>query len=514
MNKEQEKKDGENKQMENKKKKNRETNGIFSFKSNTFRNGGYSAISIAVMVAIVIIVNLIVSKVPIKYTQYDMSNNKMYTMSDTAKKIVKGLKKDVTIYYLVSDSKKESDVSITGVTKLLEQYESASSHVDMQIKNPELYPDFGQKYDASTDTILIVECDKRYKTINYSDIYTLTNEEEVYTYGASADYQFNGDGMIANAINYVTNAKLPSMYCLTGEGEQELDEELKSNLVAANMVVEDLNLVNEASIPENCDCLLINAPEYDINANATKAILEYLKNGGKTFIAVNNMSNKDMPNLASVLKEYGVEVQDGMVIERDAGYINSNLPNYCAPEFCDTEITEKFVAQNVRGLFDNVQSIKEIEGKRDTISVEPIMKTSSQAVLSNTSNDSEKTVSGPFNLAVMITDTNENMEETDSEDADSSGATNAQLVVFGTDAITDPSLYQNRITTINAYLFLETIGCMCDYEDGVEIASKSMSDVSILITDKNIEFWLFVYMSIPVILIAGGMTVVIRRRRR
>ncbi len=523
-NKELENKDTEKKQIKKKKEKN--IDSIFSFKSNAFRNGGFSAIAIVIMIAIVIILNLVVSKLPSKYIEYDMSSNKVYSMSDASKKFVKKLDKDVTIYYLVSESSKKNDTMISKVTKLVEQYEESSQHIDMQIKDPELYPTFGQKYDATSSTILIVECGDRYKIVNSTELYSVTNEEDVSYYGATAEYDFNGDSVIANAISYVTTDDLPKIYCLTSDGEIELDDTIKKLITDANFEVEDLDLLTSGSVPEDCDCLIINSPERDFSESATKAILEFLKNGGKTMISADYLGT-DMPNFTSILKEYGVEIQKGMVFEGDANYMVNNSPIYCVPEFYSTEITSDLASGKSRAFFPSSQSIKELDDKRATLNVEPLLKSSSQAFLKKNPENAksyekeEGDASGPFDFAVAITDTKENAQASDDEttetsndeNADTSGATNAQLVVFGSSAVTDVNIYSS-VTTVNSELFLASIGWMCGHQDSLTIASKNIQDVTIMVSDENVNFWMSVYLTIPVIFIVTGIVIVVRRRRR
>ena len=50
---------------------------------------------------IVLVVNMIVGSLPSKYTEVDVSEQKLYSIGDDTKKFLKDLDKDVTIYQVV-----------------------------------------------------------------------------------------------------------------------------------------------------------------------------------------------------------------------------------------------------------------------------------------------------------------------------------------------------------------------------------------------------------------------------
>lgn len=73
-------------------------------KKETFRNrialqgGAYSLVITAIVLAILIAVNILVSAIPKTRTQYDISSTKLYFVTSNTKVVVNALDKDVTIY--------------------------------------------------------------------------------------------------------------------------------------------------------------------------------------------------------------------------------------------------------------------------------------------------------------------------------------------------------------------------------------------------------------------------------
>ena len=170
---------------------------------------------------------------------------------------------------------------------------------------------------------------------------------------------------------------------------------------------------------------------------------------------------------------------------------------------------------------DTIYLYEQLEDKSDTINVAALLTTSNQAYLkeqpenATTYEKEDKDKDGTFNLGVVITDSEESEEA--SEESASTEETEenikTKLVVYGTSNLVDESIY-SQVTPYNVSLFIKTIGWMCDSEDSITIASKSISEESLTITDSQVNTWMMVYLIlIPVFVVGAGITVVVRRRR-
>lgn len=495
------------------------SDSIFSFSGRRFRNGSFSAAMILIAIAIVIVVNLIVSKLPAKYTEIDVSSNQIYSMSDESKKLLKNLKEEVTIYYLVSSTEKDG---FPQVTNMLEKYKEASDKVKVVQKDPELYPSFGDKYEAGTETILVVESEKRFKIVDYSELYTVSNYEDAYYYGATPEYEFTGENAIANAVHYAVTDNLPKVYTLEGNGETALADSITELIESANITVESLNLLTSGEVPEDADCLVINAPTNDFSKDTADAIIKYLQNGGNGIILSQYIEgDKEMPNFNSVLEAYGVAIEKGIIYEGNSNYTSGNSPTYTVPEIKSLDLSKDLVSANAKVFMPAVQSIVELEDKSNTISVAALLTSSDDAYVkaepeNATTYEKEKNdKEGPFNMGVVITDSEKSEEESEESETTEETEENikTKLVVYGTSNLVDESIY-TQVTPYNVSLFIKTIGWMCDTEDSITIASKSISEESLTITDSQVNTWMTVYViMIPVLVIGAGIIVVVRRKK-
>ena len=129
-----------------------------SFKTRSFRVGGYSVFATLILVGIVVLVNVAVNALPKRYTEIDTSGLKLFTLSDESKDLVRKLDEDITIYWLTT---KPDD----SIGNLLDRYEGLGSHIKVVQIDPEENPTFINKYDLTyyTDNSLIVDGGERFR---------------------------------------------------------------------------------------------------------------------------------------------------------------------------------------------------------------------------------------------------------------------------------------------------------------------------------------------------------------
>ena len=278
-----------------------------SFRTRTFRAGGYSLAAAAVVIAIAVAVNLVVGALPADWTKTDLTSTGLYSLSSQTQQMVSALEDEVTVYWIV-----QSDTEDNTIGELLERYQDLSKNLKVERKDPVVYPNFAQQYTTSTlyNNSLIVTCGDRSRYISYYDIY-VTDYSSYYTTG-TASTQFDGESQLTSAIDYVTNEDLPVVYTLTGHGESQLPSTLSDGAAEENVLLSELSLLTQESVPEDADALIIYAPQSDISADEKDMLLTYLQGGGKLLL-VTDYTETAMPNLAEVMAYYGTSLADGIV---------------------------------------------------------------------------------------------------------------------------------------------------------------------------------------------------------
>ena len=464
------------------------------------KNGSYTMVMFVIFIAVVIVINMIVSTIPSKYSEIDISSQKLYSIGDETKKMLKDLEKDVTIYQIAQSGSEDENIS-----NLLKKYEDESKHIKVEQKDPVVNPKFVSQYtsdDLSANSLIVV-CGDRNKVIDYNNIYETSIDYQTYS---SQTTGFDGEGQITSAIGYVTSENLPVLYTVEGHGEKDMDSSIKEDIEKANMDIKSLNLLTEGNVPDDADCLFIDSPSTDFSSDEKDAIIEYLENGGKAMI-FSDYTTEDMPNFDAILENYGVQRTEGVVFEGDKQHYAMQMPYYLVPTINSTDASSETASAGYYVLAPYAQGIKQLDDVRDTVKIESILTTSDQAysktdLNSNTIEKEDGDVEGPFDLGVSITESLDDDKET-------------QIVYYSTSNLMDSQTNQ-MVSGGNEKLIMESLKWMTDTEESasVSIPSKSLEVSYLTITDYDAAFWKICTIAlIPGIFLVIGFVVWIKRRK-
>ena len=464
------------------------------------KNGSYTIVMSVIFIAVVIVINMIVSTIPSKYSEIDISSQKLYSIGDETKKMLKDLEKDVTIYQIAQSGSEDENIS-----NLLKKYEDESKHIKVEQKDPVVNPKFVSQYtsdDLSANSLIVV-CGDRNKVIDYNNIYETSIDYQTYS---SQTTGFDGEGQITSAIGYVTSENLPALYTVEGHGEKDMDSSIKEDIEKANMDIKSLNLLTEGTVPDDADCLFIDSPSTDFSSDEKDAIIEYLENGGKAII-FSDYTTEDMPNFDAILENYGVQRTEGVVFEGDNQHYAMQMPYYLVPTINSTDASSETASAGYYVLAPYAQGIKQLDDVRDTVKIESILTTSDQAysktdLNSNTIEKEDGDVEGPFDLGVSITESLDDDKET-------------QIVYYSTSNLMDSQTNQ-MVSGGNEKLIMESLKWMTDTEESasVSIPSKSLEVSYLTITDYDAAFWKICTIAlIPGIFLVIGFVVWIKRRK-
>lgn len=464
------------------------------------RNGSYSTLLIVIFVAIVVVINMIVGKLPSKYTQIDISDQQLYSIGDETKKVLNNLDKDVTIYQIAQSGSEDETIS-----NLLQKYADESKHVKVELKDPVVSPKFVSEYtsDQVSSNSLIVVCGDRNKVVNYNDMYESTMDYNTYSYQTTG---FDGEGQITSAIAYVTTENLPVLYTLEGHGEKELDSTIKEDIEKANMEIKTLNLISEGSVPDDAACLLIDSPSSDISEDEKTALLDYLENGGKAMVFF-DYTESTLTNFAAVLENYGVKAADGIVFEGDNQHYGMQMPYYLLPTVNSTDASSETASSGYYIIMPYAQGIQKLDDVRDTVTVEDILTTSDSAysktnLQSETLEKEDGDVEGPFALGVSIKE-------------DVGDGKKTQIIYYSSSYIMDSQMNQ-LVSGGNEKLVTESLNSMVSTEETttVSIPSKSLEVSYLTISDYDASFWKICTIGlIPGIFLVAGFVIWFKRRK-
>lgn len=468
-----------------------------SFTSRKFIGGAYATVISAVVIIVVILVNIFATELNLKV---DVSKEGMYTITDVTKNYVKGIKDDITIYYMAQTGNEDSTF-----TEVAEKYPNLSSHIKLEYKDPVLYPNFSTQYvkDTITDNSVIVvnNTNGRAKYVDNSDMLVTQIDYNTYTSNVTG---VDIEGQITSALQYVTTENLPVMYMVNGHGETEIGTTLASSIAKANVTTNTISTLTTDSIPEDCSILLINGPTTDFSEDEVAMIKEYLTNGGNAIILADYRA-QGLTNFNGLLNYYGVELVNGVVIEGDRNYYTGQYPNTLVPSLAYQDITSDLRTNKTAVIVPTASGIKALDSVRSTVTVTPLLTTSDSAyskvdINSSTIEKESADIEGPFNLGVAITENYNDVE--------------TKLVVYGSAYIIDES-FMSYPSIGNMDLFLNSINYMSTDQETLAVRTRSIEQAYLTLNAAQVNLLAPVFVAvIPVIILAIGGFVCVRRRKK
>ena len=461
----------------------------------SLRSGAYASVLAVVVLVLVILLNLVVGAVPTKFTQFDISTGKMFTLSDTTKTMLQELNTDVTAYYLAETGNEDSNI-----TRILDRYAGESSHFTWQQRDPALYPTFAQQYDAqnASSSSVILVCGDNHTVVDYNDMYT-ADYSSYYTTG-SYTMSFSAENALSSGIAKVTRENSYVLYQLTGHGESSLESDFTETLDNSGVTVQDLNLLTTDTVPEDAAALLINDPQADLSTLDAAAIKTYLENGGHLFVTTD--LTVSTPNLDALLAEYGMTRQEGLVIENDSNYYAYRYPQtYLLPKLAGNDITAG-VSQSMMIYTPIAQGITTNDDSEfaftDLLTTGDNAYSMENYATAETAQKADTDPEGSFDVALA---------------ADNS-ATGARVVWVNCPNLLESNINQ-AVSGGNAQFLGSVVNWMNGEQTTAVINAKSMSAASLSVpTSAAIPLGVLFTLVLPIVcIIAGAVVCVVRRRR-
>lgn len=457
------------------------------------KGGSYSLIITAIVLAILIVANIFVAALPSNLTKFDISSSKLYSITSNTKVVVNALEQDITIYWIVQADQEDSILE-----NLLAKYDSLSGHITVVKKNPDVFPTFAEQYTSEDvpNNSLIVESGDRYRFVSYADIYETQFDSYSYSYVASG---FDGEGAITSAIDYVVTEDLPQLYVLEGHGESELPTTFADSIEKENMEVNTLSLPTVDEIPEDADAIVIYAPQSDISGEEASMLSEYAENGGKLLVVSGPVDGTELTNLNSLLADYGVEVNDGIVIEGNRNYYAFGYPYILMPDMASSDVTDSLISENYYPILPLASGLTVGSSTKGTVT--ELLTTSSDAFSKvagyelDTYEYEDGDINGSFALAVSI-------------DTEGSG----KIIWFSaSDFLND--MYNAYSSGANVDLAMNALSSLIGEREAIAIRSKSLNYNYLTISETTASSLKMLMIGIfPAIYLGIGICVIVRKR--
>ena len=468
------------------------------------RLGSFTFALGALVLAGAIVFNLLLGALPTTLTHWDLSTNRLFTVDPQTRTILEGLDQKVTVYLVA-----ERDNRDATLLELLERYRQLSPYLTVETVDPVENPAFVTQYTqlAINQNSLIVESQKRYKVIEWSEIYTITSPEYLeyyYAYGEYLPDTFCGEDQLTGAINYVTTDALPVVGLVTGHGESVLSDGILHTMKIDNLDVQTVELLR-TGIPQGCRLLILNDPENDLAADEKVMLETFLAQGNRVMLLTGVRADAPQkPNLQALAGAFGLEAVPGILCETDpANYYLS--PYFIYPHIQEHPITQPLIQGKYSVYLPNGHgiSLKDVENVTQTVLLESESTSFSKTDLKELAQSSEpkpteKDIAGPLPMAVLAQNTSQK----------------SAFCWIGAVSVVDDEVdpYSGGA---NLSFFLNAAEWMCGKTDTISIRTQSLTGDLLTMNQQSASLWTGVFCALlPVSLAFCGGWVWWHRRKR
>lgn len=227
---------------------------------------------------------------------WDWTEDRVYSLSDQAERVVLGLDVDVSVRAYFTDSSPAGPL----FRRLIELFEQRSRRITVEFIDPS-----SEGTRAAADGI----------TGDHGTVLVTANgrTERLHWEIDEAD--------LVRALVLVQSAENHRLCWSVGHGEADPDDELSDRgLGSLQVELERLNYtvtrqrLAQAPIDRSCEALIVARPELDLAAHEREAIAAYVAEGGRVWFLLDPFA---APALAEDLERYGVLLDDTALRDAD-----------------------------------------------------------------------------------------------------------------------------------------------------------------------------------------------------
>jgi ABC-type uncharacterized transport system involved in gliding motility auxiliary subunit len=417
------------------------------------------------------------------HKRFDLTTEKLYTLSDQTKRVVGGLQNDVTIVRF----DKTADPALDD---LMAEYKNLSPHLKFQNVDPQKKPEVAKEYGATRMKEVIIASGNRREPLE-PGIRGDFSEEDI----TSAILKLTRDTQ--KMICFVGGHGEKSLADTEGNGYALVDQGLRKQAYLTRTI----NLVSENGVPADCSVVVIAGPTHAYFPQETEMIEKYLAGGGKALIEVDPETD---PKLDSVFLAWNVKVGNDLVIDASGvGRLFGTGP--VVPLVVDYGSSS--ITKNLQGgmtFFPLARTVTIADRSKTDLQTVELLKTSARSFTipglkkgqTQISFDPKTGIAGPLSLSVV--------------GSSKKGDKSARLVVIGD---SDFAANQGVGLQHNGDLFFNVINWLAEDENLISIRPKAMTNRRVTLTEaQSTAFKWFDLFLLPGLVIFSGVYIWWKRR--
>lgn len=467
------------------------------FTKRKLRYGVNNTIIVIFAVAIVVIVYLVTMN---HNKRFDLTQAKRFSLSDQTVKVLSKLQGPIKAYAFYS---KQMDKS--SIIELFNEYKYIYKDFDFKVVDPDLNPGLAREFGVEEYGDIFIEYEgKREKT--------KTNDEEGIT----------------NALVKLSQVEVKKIYFVKGHGERSIEDysnegydNIKAAIEAENYKVEDILLLEQKKVPEDCSVMIIAGPKTDYQKYEITLLEDYLKRGGNLFFLLDpDEKGNSYTNIEKFLDKYGFILKNDVIIDPLAKVFSGDYFMPVVSNYTYNPVTKDFRIVTFLRYARSVM-VKDKPGKN--ISTREVARTSDASwgevdfqkarITGKVRYDEGKDIKGPVTVMAYsrITIPEEKGKNTNQSQAgEGENEKEAYIFVVGDSDFITNSMYQ---TQGNKDLFLNAVNFLAGRTEMITIRPKQQESVYLTLSFKQgrIAFMILLIV-MPLLVVLTGIYTNIRRR--
>ena len=436
----------------------------------------------------------------------DLTANAVYEIGDETKAMLDALSEDVTIDVLASEKAFAGDSYLVQAKYILDRYPQYSDRVTLRYIDYTADPSYAASHPdlTLTEGDIIVSAKDNVKQISLTSMFN-------YAYTASGSLTVESsraEEAITGAIMSVMSDDSVRVGVISGHGEQSMSN-FTALLVNNNYVLETTVLATDDL--SGFDALLLLAPQTDLSEDDVRTLEAYLYNGGeygRTLLYTASSSQPQLPNIETLLSEWGVSVESGIIFETKAERTYQYQPFYPIADHSSETYQEKLIDSSAPMLMPMSRPLEVLFDSRDGQYTETLLSFGASAGVRPvdagddfSADDAEQW--GPIPAMVLA-----------SRRVYVNGelAKRSSIIVSGSTSMLEELCIQNS-SLANSQYMVNLMGDLTEKEESIVIAPKSLAGKTLGITTAQVtRLGVILGGILPMAILLAGVGVWLYRR--
>lgn len=193
------------------------------------------------------------------------------------------------------------------IRQLLLNMKDAAKDVDFKIEFIDPHSDIARAAETlrragTDDCCVIFERDNRRETIEFEKLLeTVEIDSDTLFTGSRAHKRFRGEQLCVTALARLARPTAPVLYALSGHGERDFSNydalggysDLAREIRREGYEIRPLSLTSTASVPSDCDLLVIAGPTRPPAPSESDSICDYLSKGGRLLFLADRSESRE-----------------------------------------------------------------------------------------------------------------------------------------------------------------------------------------------------------------------------